>query len=636
MEYTFISYSRKQLYFAEAIVLHLQKEDIESWFDIQKLEPGIDWESTLKDGYENCQRLVLVASQSALESEFVEVEWATALKNGKEVILAVVEDVNLPEQLRDCVVIDFRMNFDNAITRLVSYLTGNLPGPKDRIEAPGKFPYPLHIPFPIWFIIFASMWPYVWMLAFAIIGSIGILVSEFSTPSTTYDIIIDVIIIVSSILVPILIGTVAFKAGVGRFWKHKLDYRGVNNVVGIALLFQAPLALVALLILVVSLFGLLFTLPDLFIESVNFILLLAGIPLTMVGYLIWGAIIMCFLLNVYIYVRFIYNSAPLLRWFEAGQASQDLRRNCHGSLLDKQGQQSQEALRSEPVSFFLQSNPGDRPMAKAILRILSKAGHKPVDDPTKAQKHLYLITNRTSKKLVEEASKAKKGTNIYMIGSNINWSESLESVSETQFVDLRHDTNNVKMLANSLSYSKMWRRHWALEITPTNFEAFTVPTSVQVYRFWAYFQVAGILSGGITLLFAGPQIVAPFVLLIAIGIFFLVEHVFQRRIPLLIASSVLAGLPLIFSVPVVVFGDNLPPAQWGDAWINMVTSVVGSLIALVILYRSRFWFPSFAPIAKDAIGVDRKGEHKIWGRVFVVITTIALLAFQLLDWFSKS
>ena len=58
MEYTFISYSRKQLYFAESITLHLQKESIETWFDLQQLEAGADWSSVLKDGYENCHRLI--------------------------------------------------------------------------------------------------------------------------------------------------------------------------------------------------------------------------------------------------------------------------------------------------------------------------------------------------------------------------------------------------------------------------------------------------------------------------------------------------------------------------------------------------------------------------------------------------
>ena len=72
MEHTFISYSRKQLYFAEAIALHLQKEGIQICFDLQQLGADADWASALKEGYENCKRLILVVSQSTLASKYVE------------------------------------------------------------------------------------------------------------------------------------------------------------------------------------------------------------------------------------------------------------------------------------------------------------------------------------------------------------------------------------------------------------------------------------------------------------------------------------------------------------------------------------------------------------------------------------
>jgi hypothetical protein len=101
MEYTFISYSRKQLYFAEAIALHLQKEGIEIWFDLQQLGAGSDWATTLKNGYENCKRLVLVVSQTALDSKYVEVEWDTARQHGREVILAVLKMWRFP---RSCAI----------------------------------------------------------------------------------------------------------------------------------------------------------------------------------------------------------------------------------------------------------------------------------------------------------------------------------------------------------------------------------------------------------------------------------------------------------------------------------------------------------------------------------------------------
>ena len=270
MEYTFISYSRRQLYFAEAIALHLQKEGIEIWFDLQQLGAGTDWASALKNGYGNCSRLILVVSQAALDSKYVEVEWDTARQNGREVILAVVEDVDIPERLRDCVVIDFRKDFNSAMKRLVSYLNGHLPRPKDEISAPGKFPYPLRLPFPVWFTIISLMRPYVWILLLTLST-----LRDFPNQGQAYP-----------ILVAIGLGVLVFTTGIHRFWNHDLEYWGVRNLGAIAIIVQMVLLVVAAAI-----------------ES----------PLT------WP-ITISLILNAYFYFWLIKRSASLLRWFAAGQA----------------------------------------------------------------------------------------------------------------------------------------------------------------------------------------------------------------------------------------------------------------------------------------------------------------------------
>jgi hypothetical protein len=91
MGHIFLSYSRRQLYFAESIVLNLQRAGLEIWFDLQKLTPGVEWASALKDGYSNCDRLILVASQFAIQSPYVRIEWETALANRREVIVVLTE-----------------------------------------------------------------------------------------------------------------------------------------------------------------------------------------------------------------------------------------------------------------------------------------------------------------------------------------------------------------------------------------------------------------------------------------------------------------------------------------------------------------------------------------------------------------
>ncbi len=551
MAYTFISYSRKQLYFAEAIALHLQKEGVEIWFDLQQLRAGADWASALKDGYENCQQLILVVSRAALASEYVEAEWDTALQHGREVILAVVEDVEVPEKLRDCAMIDFRTDFNAAMKRLVFYLTGDGPAPKDRIPAPGKFPYPFHMPFPIWFTIISVMWPYAWALMLPL-SALG--------------------------LAPIVMGILVFIAGVHRFWKHNLHYQGVRYLGWLALSTQL-------------------------IVTVGALVSLTNFPVAYRGPFIVFVIlpvIICLILNVYFSFWFVNRSAPLLRWFAGGQASQKLRRQCHARLLSGNAQLGKETFESEPVDLFLHNDPADRPMARRIAKILSKAGHREVDDVNKAQKHLYLITNRTSRKMVEGASKTGEDTSIFLLGSSINWSESLENAGKTQFVDLRElDVNDMEVFAGSLSNMDMWRREYALESTPTKFESPVVPTSVKAYRFLAFLHVAVFLGNGLYRL-TEQQFGAGLQVLSGIGLFFLVEYALQRRVPLLIALGVDAGISL-FS---------------GYSWLFMV----------VILYIARPWFPSFASHAKDALGMGKVGKNKTWDRIFVAVVTLVYLA----------
>ena len=582
MEYTFISYSRTQLYFAEAIALHLQTWGFEIWFDLQQIGAGADWLSTLEAGYENCQRLILVVSQSALASKYVREEWDTALRNGREVILAVVEDVDIPERLRECAVIDFRTDFKGAMKRLATYLTGNGPAPKDHISAPGKFPFPLRLPFPIWFTILSWMWPYAW----AVVVSLSLL--GINTPQT----------VVYFVLGSLGLGILTFVAGVRRFLKHDLDHRGVRHLGLFAFIAQLVVTVVAFARSLVE--GSLF-------------------------YIALVPIILCFMLNVYFSILFAHRSATLLRWFSVGQVPQKLRRHCHAGLVGQGAQLGKETFASEPVDFCLHSDPVDRPMAEHIAKALTKAGHHQVGEMDQAQKNLYLITNRTSQKMLEEVGEPGTDSNIFLLGSSINWSESIESVGKTQFVDLREmDENDINVFAGSLSNMELWRRQYALEATPTRFEAFAAPGVVQFYRFLAYLQVVGYLSAGLSLLvnipFGSLNEVVPALLaaevwlLFGIMLFFLVEFALQRRVPLLIALGVLAGLPLLFSV----FNQGF------------LVAIFNALLSAAVLLTARFWFPSFGPYAKDAVGMHKDGKNRAWGRAFVAVATLINVGITLL------
>jgi len=124
MGYIFISYSRKQLYFAESLVSNLQRNGIDTWFDLQDLEIGSQWAKSLENAYSNCDKLILIASEAALASPYVQAEWKKVRRSGKQIIIVLYETIALPNSLRNMPVFDFRMGFRRKLSRLIKYLKG--------------------------------------------------------------------------------------------------------------------------------------------------------------------------------------------------------------------------------------------------------------------------------------------------------------------------------------------------------------------------------------------------------------------------------------------------------------------------------------------------------------------------------
>jgi uncharacterized membrane protein YgcG len=119
----FLSYSRREWYFAEYLTLHLQKLGIPVWFDIQQLEPGVNWRLDIEKGLQACQSLILVASESALSSPYVELEWQRALRDKKPVYVVLFEGVELPPLLASKgTLIDFRRETVSALQELAKQI----------------------------------------------------------------------------------------------------------------------------------------------------------------------------------------------------------------------------------------------------------------------------------------------------------------------------------------------------------------------------------------------------------------------------------------------------------------------------------------------------------------------------------
>ena len=122
----FLSYSRAQFYFAESLAHALAARDFAVWFDSQQLTTGEDWAAEITRGLQESQVLVLVGSEQALASAAVRQEWTSALAEGKKVVVALFEYVELPTELEASVVVDFRRSFGAAVARLESVLRGRV------------------------------------------------------------------------------------------------------------------------------------------------------------------------------------------------------------------------------------------------------------------------------------------------------------------------------------------------------------------------------------------------------------------------------------------------------------------------------------------------------------------------------
>lgn len=150
----FLSYSRKQFYFAESLMLRLERRRVSVWFDTHRIHAGADWRKSIDQGLAACTSLVLIASHEALASKDVNYEWTTALEYGKRIYIVLFEAVELPSELSKeaVVIIDMRTRFEPKAKKLAELLTQ----PRryhDRIPAVKPLRLPLRQPLSVSFIM---------------------------------------------------------------------------------------------------------------------------------------------------------------------------------------------------------------------------------------------------------------------------------------------------------------------------------------------------------------------------------------------------------------------------------------------------------------------------------------------------
>ncbi|MBP8164716.1 MAG: toll/interleukin-1 receptor domain-containing protein [Anaerolineales bacterium] len=162
-----ISYSRQQTPFVNRFYKQLLKAGYSVWLDYQELVPAKKWKDQITEGVLTADVVLLVVSDDSLNSANVRYEWETALKNGRRVILVIFEAVPIEdERLRNCEFVDFRVNHQKSMKKLMDKLEGKEQKgkqpllPQSGFKAPATFWVSLFFSI---FVVVASL-PTVWTI----------------------------------------------------------------------------------------------------------------------------------------------------------------------------------------------------------------------------------------------------------------------------------------------------------------------------------------------------------------------------------------------------------------------------------------------------------------------------------------
>jgi TIR domain-containing protein len=442
MGYTFISYSRKQLYFAESIVLKLQQAGFEIWFDLQKLEPGVHWANALAEGYGNCERLVFIASKAAVQSPYVQVEWETALQNGHEVIVVLTEPVTLPQSLRNYAVYDASTRFDPTLQDLIGYLRGERPARHDPVPTPGRSVFLNKMPLDIWLTVGVMLMPAltVWIATFGLsLTSVPISVDvgtdKYLPGSGPY-------------LVGIIYGLILalLQFPIRSFLEHTTSYEELEKLRSKLLWTQFSAAILC--------YALTVGYPKTHAHPIGYLIFI--FPLVTIYWSFWT----------------LKRSPDLLRWLPSGEVDQEVREHIQGELLPevKQSASKVEQSQRKPFSFALHYHPADRAVAGFVQAIL-QFRRCILTTEAEAAVQLIIVSNRTSKQWLSERNAALRGKIIHILATNINTPPDLQPVLQTQWVDFRNGRKKViQLLADQLSQDEGANIDYGMQISPTGFD----------------------------------------------------------------------------------------------------------------------------------------------------------------------
>lgn len=139
----FISHSSQDQAFTRWLVERLRAHDLAVWVDLTEINSGERWLAEIQSAIDNCDQIVVVLSNAARQSRWVERETIVALERGIPLHIALIDEVKLPLQLADRQYLDFRQDREAALKKLLVALDAKPKEPervRDEVISPEPTP----------------------------------------------------------------------------------------------------------------------------------------------------------------------------------------------------------------------------------------------------------------------------------------------------------------------------------------------------------------------------------------------------------------------------------------------------------------------------------------------------------------
>ncbi|MFQ5630392.1 MAG: toll/interleukin-1 receptor domain-containing protein [bacterium] len=121
-KHTFICYARQDKEFARKLANGLRQNGVGIWMDVLDIPAGVRWDRAVEKALRKAERLLVILSPDAVESENVQDELAFAFDRKKPIVPVRFRACEIPFRLLRLQYIDFTGDYDTALQELLASL----------------------------------------------------------------------------------------------------------------------------------------------------------------------------------------------------------------------------------------------------------------------------------------------------------------------------------------------------------------------------------------------------------------------------------------------------------------------------------------------------------------------------------